>query len=343
MKKILLILFLVISVIISKAQDIHFSQLTETPLLLNPASTGVYDGYYRAILNYKSQWAAMGNPFRTFMGSFDMPLKNKKNEYGGHLGLGAYFFSDKAGDSDFGTTHGNFSVSGIVPISDFNTLSAGIEAGVSQRSMNFNAIQWPNQYNGHNYDPGLSSNEDSKTGSFMFFDMAAGAFYQLLKDYGTLSGKELVCFTAGVALFHVTRPLQRYYSIAAEHQYSRLVVHTSLLYDFPGRTYGMIPSLLYMRQGPASEIDAGMLLRFKISEGTKITGFISESSFSAGLNYRYKDAIIPQVFFELSDFSIGLSYDVTASSFSTAAKYNGGLEVSLKYSKMRGALYRSKW
>lgn len=177
----------------------------------------------------------------------------------------------------------------------------------------------------------------------MFFDMAAGAFYQLLKDYGTLSGKELVCFTAGVALFHVTRPLQRYYSIAAEHQYSRLVVHTSLLYDFPGRTYGMIPSLLYMRQGPASEIDAGMLLRFKISEGTKITGFISESSFSAGLNYRYKDAIIPQVFFELSDFSIGLSYDVTASSFSTAAKYNGGLEVSLKYSKMRGALYRSKW
>ncbi|MFH0865996.1 MAG: PorP/SprF family type IX secretion system membrane protein [Bacteroidota bacterium] len=342
MKKLFLIVSLIIITPGLKAQDIHFSQLSETPLLLNPASTGVYDGYYRCILNYKSQWAAMGNPYRTFMGSFDMPIENNWNEYGAYIGIGAFVFSDKAGDSDFGTTQGNVSFSGIVPIDDGSTISAGIEAGVAQRSVDIAAIQWPNQYDGQSYNPNLPSYEANRAGSYLFFDMAAGVHYEFLKYFGTLSGKEMVRFTAGAALFHVTKPLQRFYEGSTEHQYPRIVVHSSLIYDFEGTTFGIVPSVLYMLQGPASEIDAGILLRFKISQGTKVTGFISESAFSAGLHYRYKDAFSPQVFFELSNFGIGLSYDINISSFSQATKNKGGLEISIKYSKMRGALYRNK-
>jgi len=32
----------------ASAQDLHFSQVLETPLLLNPASTGVFNGFCRA-------------------------------------------------------------------------------------------------------------------------------------------------------------------------------------------------------------------------------------------------------------------------------------------------------
>lgn len=342
MRKICIIVWLLIFVFSSKAQDIHFSQLNQTPLLLNPASTGVYDGFYRGILNYKNQWVVMGKPYRTFMGSFDMPFENKRKNKGAYLGLGAFLFSDEAGDSHFGTTQVNVSVSGIVPIGEFNKISAGIEAGVAYRSVDISAIQWPNQYNGQSYDPNLPSNEPNKSGSFVYFDLAAGIQYQLLKYLSTFNGKEIVSFTAGAALFHTTKPLQRFYSGTNEHLYPRIVVHSSLRYDFRGTRVGIVPSVLYMSQGPGSEIDAGILVRFQTNRGTNFTGFITESAFSAGLHYRHKDAIIPQVFFEISDFGIGLSYDINISSFSGATKLKGGLEVSIKYAKMRGALYRNR-
>jgi hypothetical protein len=127
-----------------------------------------------------------------------------------------------------------------------------------------------------------------------------------------------------------------------EHQYPRIVLHTSLRYDLPGTIVGIVPSLLYMSQGPASEVDAGILLRFKINQGTRVTGFIPESAFSIGLHYRHKDSFSPQAYFEFSNFAIGLSYDVNTSSFSNATKNKGGLEISIKYAKMRGALYKNK-
>jgi len=342
MKKIYLLVCFLLIVFAAKPQDIHFSQLSETPLLLNPAQTGVYDGYSRAILNYKSQWAAMGNPYRTFMGSFDMPIENKRNDYGAKLGIGAFLYSDQAGDAKFGTTQGNIAVSGIVPVNDFNIISAGIEAGVAQRSVDIAAIQWPNQYDGQNYNANLPSNETNRFNSYMYFDMATGVNYQFMRYFGTVTGKELVRFNLGGAVFHVTKPLLRSYVGAQEHQYPRIVLHSSLRYDFPGTLIGIVPSVLYMAQGPASEIDLGALLRFKLSQGTKITGFISESALSFGLHYRFKDSFSPQVFLELSNFGIGLSYDLTTSSFSSAVKSKGGLEVSIKYSKMRGALYKNR-
>jgi type IX secretion system PorP/SprF family membrane protein len=342
MKKIYIIVLFSIIALGLKAQDIHFSQLSETPLLLNPASTGVYDGYYRATINYKSQWAAMGNPYRTFMGSFDMPVQSKRNNHGAHLGIGAFLFSDKAGDSDFSTTQFDISISGIVPMNNRNTISAGIQAGLAQHSVDVTAIQWPNQYDGQNYDPNLPSYETGRVSSYSVFDLSAGVHYQYLDFPNSRSGKDMVRFTLGGALFHVTKPILKSYLGMPEHQYSRFVIHSSLRYDFPGSAVGIVPSVLYMSQGPATEIDGGILLRFKINQGTNFTGFISESAFSIGLHYRYKDSFSPQVFFEFSSFGIGLSYDINSSSFAEATKNKGGLEISIKYAKMRGALYKNR-
>lgn len=341
-KKIFITVIVIVFAVQLKAQDIHFSQHNQTPLLLNPASTGFYDGYYRGILNYKSQWAVMGNPYRTFMGSFDMPIENRVNPYGAYLGVGAFLYSDKAGDAGFGTTQGKAAVSCIIPAGEFNTLSAGIEAGVAQRSLNFEAIQWPNQYDGQSYNASLPSYEKNGTGSYMYFDMAAGVQYQLMKNFTSFSGKEVLCFTAGAALFHATKPMQRFYSGFSERLYPRMVFHSSLRYDFESSPLGIVPSVLYMRQGAAREIDAGMLLRIRTGGGTKITGFLAESALLAGVVYRHKDAVIPQVFIEMANFGFGFSYDINVSSFSGQTNYNGGLEISVKYAKMTGALYKNR-
>jgi type IX secretion system PorP/SprF family membrane protein len=191
-KKIGIIIGLLIIAQSVRSQDIHFSQISQTPLLLNPASAGIFDGYYRATLNYKNQWAAIGKPYQTFMGSFDMPFESRKNPERGYIGLGTYVFSDKAGDSRFSTTQGSIAVSGTVPIGTLNKLSAGIETGLTHRSLDIAAIQWPNQYNGSAYDPALPSNESNKLGSFLFFDVGAGVHFQYLKHRGRFHGRDLV-------------------------------------------------------------------------------------------------------------------------------------------------------
>ena len=323
------------------AQDIHFSQTDQAPLLQNPGSTGLYYGLYRAALNYKNQWAVMGKPYNTFMASFDMPFENDRNYYGAYLGLGGFVFTDKAGDSRFSTTQADVSVSCIIPMGESHFLSTGLNLGLMVRSIDISAIQWPNQYDGQNYNPDLPSNEDAKMGSFFHMDAGAGIVYQYLNSGTQFHGRSLAIFQIGAALLHANRVFQRHGG-SPDYIYPRFVAHTSLRYDFNGSIFGINPSVYYMKQGPAYEFGAGFLLRIKTGKETNITGLLKESSFLLGIQYRHKDAIIPQLFFEIADFGLGLSYDLNVSTFSSATRKQGGLEISVRYMRSKGPLYRNR-
>ena len=65
---VLLILFFQVSGgFILQAQDLHFSQWFNEPLLTNPANTGfIPDADYRLGANYRNQWSSvMSEPYKT--------------------------------------------------------------------------------------------------------------------------------------------------------------------------------------------------------------------------------------------------------------------------------------
>jgi type IX secretion system PorP/SprF family membrane protein len=98
---------LVLASVVVKAQDIHFSQFTSAPLILNPAFTGVNGCDYRFAANYRTQWTGIA-PFRTIAASYDMAIAKKKTRSKGNFGgVGVSFFSDKAGDSELSTNQVN--------------------------------------------------------------------------------------------------------------------------------------------------------------------------------------------------------------------------------------------
>ena len=71
MKKNLLILFLSVAVAnTATAQDPNFSQFFASPLTLNPALTGKFDGVYRIAGNYRNQWPTISNAFVTVCNLF---------------------------------------------------------------------------------------------------------------------------------------------------------------------------------------------------------------------------------------------------------------------------------
>lgn len=86
----------------------------------------------------------------------------------------------------------------------------------------------------------------------------------------------------------------------------------------------------------------GCAIRYRLKNGTKITGFYTESGVALGIHYRLNDAIIPQLYYQVKDFSIGISYDVNISSYKKTSKLNGGAEISLKYHILKGALFKKK-
>ena len=55
------------------AQDIHFSQFYEAPLLRNPSLAGIFTGDIRAQLVYRDQWNSFTNAYRS--GSFNAEYK----------------------------------------------------------------------------------------------------------------------------------------------------------------------------------------------------------------------------------------------------------------------------
>ena len=56
MRKILASLCTVFLLVSVKAQDPHFSQFFASPLTLNPAFTGKFDGSWRLAANHRDQW-----------------------------------------------------------------------------------------------------------------------------------------------------------------------------------------------------------------------------------------------------------------------------------------------
>src|SRR4030095_1764256 len=99
MKKLLVTLLLFTSLVcVSLAQDPNFSQFFASPLTLNPALTGKFDGSFRLAGNYRNQWTSINNVFvtKTCCGDFHL-LRNNLPEID-RWGIGVLFMNDQNGN-----------------------------------------------------------------------------------------------------------------------------------------------------------------------------------------------------------------------------------------------------
>jgi len=350
MKKYLPVLLFVLITRTAIGQDIHYSQFYETPLLINPANTGVFNGDIRAIINYKDQWGSISNPYRTGMFSFDAGvLKEKwKSTY---LSAGLLVYSDKAGKSEFGTTQANVSVSAVVSVDAKNSISAGLQGGIAQKGMKNTDLKWGNQYDEKNavYDPAIPSGEEGtlSTDAFVYGDFSAGISWSFITKPTNMTSNDKVAINAGAAFFHINKPKQKFYSEEIEGLYTKMIFHARSYIGLKGTSIAVIPSVMYMRQKTAQEINAGALIRYSLKEESKYTGFVKESALFIGGYVRMGDAFIPTVAFEIANFSVGLNYDINISNLKTVSSGRGGFEISLRfinpnphsYTKKGGAMF----
>ncbi|MEW6469547.1 MAG: PorP/SprF family type IX secretion system membrane protein [Bacteroidota bacterium] len=325
----------------SSAQDIHFSQFMQAPLQINPSQTGFYEGFYRGSIHYRNQWSSMGKAYSTAGASFDMPFKVKQRK-SSYFAAGLFFFSDKAGDAGFGTTNVALSGAGIVPLSPYMKISGGINAAFTQQSANVSKLTFANQYTGTGFDPNINSNENGASNSFTYIDVGAGFSFQYSNAKSNISRDDVFRINLGIAGFHLNQPKQSFFSGGSNRLLPRYVGHADARIDIPATKFSVVPSLLYMMQGPSMELTVGAGARYRLKNGTKITGAFSETAISLVCHYRLKDAVIPQIYFEFGNIAGGISYDLNISSYKEISHLNGGFEISIKYINLLDAIFEKR-
>jgi type IX secretion system PorP/SprF family membrane protein len=316
-----------------------FILLTEAPLLLNPANTGLFEGYLRATLNYRNQWSAMGQPYKTMAASVDGVIGEKTTKKA-YLGWGLTVLNDQAGVSNYALNQAIVGLSGLVNLDDKNKLVAAVSGGMGQRSANYTALTFGNQYNGQTFDPAAPSFETLEFNKFTYGEVNGGLQWEFKKTEKGFDRDDNLDIKVGLAGYHLNQPLLKYYKYSKEHLPMRIVGEVAARIDIKGTKLSIIPTAVYMRQGTFSEMNLGSFLRVRFKNPTKTTGLKHESGISFGGFIRPGDAIIPQLMIDFGGFSFGFAYDYNISSYKTATRGNGGMEFSLQWHSLRDALFK---
>jgi type IX secretion system PorP/SprF family membrane protein len=335
------IILLVIALFVwtgSQAQDVHFSQFNNAPMIINPALTGAFNAEHRIIANYRSQWGTIAKPYTTYALSYDVGLLKGSNT--GFLGIGLQLYADKAGDLKMGIIQANLSIAYHLALNKNHFLTAGIQGGYSQRSINGDAMHWDDQYDPY-ADGGWSQTGASGTGgndivgtnlqSFGIGDLSAGMLWTFNSSATNMTKNNSIRGNLGFAVFHINQPKKTFADLLEKKMFIKYAIHTNILIGIPNTNMALVPSGMVFVQGPSREILAGMLFRFRLQEKSKYTNFVSETALSVGAHYRVGDAIVAEAQFEIKNWLIGVSYDVNVSKLSAASKSNGGLEIGLRY------------
>lgn len=336
MKKIKLTLSIFMMCTIAVAQDIHFSQLNMTPLILNPANAGAFNGDQRVTLNYRDQWRSVAIPYTTFALAGDMAMLKSDN---GHLGVGLQLYRDRAGDLGMGTTNAKASAAYHLKITSKQRLSAGLAGGMGQRSLDLTDARFGNQYDGTGHNGSIATGETFDTQNFFYGDFSGGILWSFSSSSSTISSKDGIDASAGVSFVHFNTP-KRSLIGSDEELYSKIIGHAMLSYGIQNTNIDLQPSFYYFRQSTAQEFIGGLNIRYVLKEESKYTGLVKGAAVSLGGFYRLQDAVAVVAAIEYGSYTLSFGYDVNTSKLRTASNGRGGFEVAIRFTNPNPFLYK---
>jgi len=331
--KYLVITLILLCSFVVKGQDIHFSQFTMTPLLLDASQAGKIGGDMRVILNYKNQWGSIANPYKTYGFSYDARL-NKKQRKDNFFGIGLSAYNDKAGDISMSLLEVAGSVAYHIKTSGASFVSAGVQFGFGQRSLDASALRYGNQYDGSGHNGTYDSGETVVPTAFVYPDFSLGVSY----SYGVNSNRVIsnngydgTKINVGLGVHHAPFFKNSFLENTNYKQSFKYVLHGLTSFGVNGTNMAIQPSGFFAYQNGATEFTIGTYFRYNLKEKSRFTKAFSGAAFSLGTHYRTGDAFILTALLEVGSFAFGTSYDFNLSGLSTASDGRGGLEISLRY------------
>lgn len=300
----LAIMAAMIAVGASAQSDAQFSQYFQVRNYYNPAAIGTSD-----LLNIRAggrlQWIGVDNAPQTFIAAAEMPFKF----VGKRFGTGLLIQQESLG------LYKNFSVGAQIGYKLKllkGELTIGLQPGFITQSFKGTDVFIPDEDDYHNSSDNAIPQRDLQGNAF---DLGAGVFYTRGNWW------------AGLSATHITKPTISLKSDTGETS------ETSDNYEFTvGRTAYFMAGGNIPIKNTLFEVMPSLIVMSDFAFYTgEITARLRYNKFlTAGLGYRYEDAVTFLLGAEYKGFTIGYSYDYPISAVGKAS--SGSHEIFAGYS-----------
>jgi type IX secretion system PorP/SprF family membrane protein len=302
------------------AQDPHFSQFFASPLTLNPALTGRFDGNMRIAGNYRNQWPTISNAFQTYTASVDFAIMQNKlpeidRRAGGIMALG-----DQQADGVLKNTYYAISTAYHKGLDEdgYHQVAVGFQGTFAQKRLNTANLKFEDQLRSDGFTGITAEIFNPAMVNINYFDLNAGVMFS-----GVTGGS--VSYYAGGSIYHINKPRESFTGADFALQ-PRYTFHGGAYFPV-GQSTVLHTSALYQNQSGASETVIGGAFGLNVNQADEL----NPTTFFVGSWYRFGDAIIPYLGLEFNSMRVGASYDVNTSALKSVSQSRGGFELSIIY------------
>lgn len=337
------------------AQEAFFAQYYASPMHLNPAMVGVFDGQVRLNANFRQQWgnSFSSAPLRTTQAAFEYKTRVMKTDF---FSIGINALNDETGsDARVKTTRGNLGMSFQKQLNDARYrgvtqyLSGGFQIGVGQNALNMGGLWFDRQYDSVAVavNTSLPSGEVAPQ-SNIYLDYNLGLLFYTVWDNNR-------SFYVGGALHHLSRPNISFFGDTKEQLRRRITFHGGGEIPF-NESLSVLPSGVFTIQGPSMWSSLGANLRYTNRSWDEVavrvgSAFRVANKYVSGVNSEGKsiqvgtgilgDAVTVNGMLELNRLTIGASYDLHTSTIRTPTNSRGAWEISIIYTTAEKRRYRT--
>ena len=162
------------------AQDPSFSQFFASPLTLNSALTGKFNGDMRAAGNYRNQWPTVNKAYVTSTVSLDFPIMQDKLREGDRWAIGVMGMTDKTANGILTSNYFALSTAyhKTVDENGQHTIGLGFQGTYANRTLDGPRLHFLDglQIDG-TWLPSASEPVNLEVVTASYFDMNAGVLY----------------------------------------------------------------------------------------------------------------------------------------------------------------------
>lgn len=325
------------------AQGVFFSENREVPLQLNPAFAGITHSNYvhRLVLAHRRQGnTILGNhEFETSYFSYDRKVGLCNFAKDLFLGIGGEIFHDQSGitfgqeSQFFHRQEINLNTSLGIQLGASMNLIAGLRTGLLIHRLSDENLTFDSQFDGRDYNSGLSTMETFENTRFNYFNLGVGL---ILRGAGL---QRIENYELGISLMHINNKTGHFLANSNDEELGkeyRLHGKTTLML---GRAI-IIPSIIVYKYGKffsgkewqiRPSVDFPVLKKWMIGSGTRISNFAENGSRIDALILTVKWKPHDSTLRNKSDHLIvGFSFDINIAPTQTKASNGyGGIEIFL--------------
>ncbi len=318
------------------AQDFHYTQYFHSPLGVNPALAGAFNGSYRINGVYRSQyWSVADKAFNGFSLNVDAPIIRgiRKQDW---VGIGLRLESATAGS--------------VGQKLNFYGLGAAYHLSLDKKQTQILSIGAQYGTGGYTYDSSQLPNESF--GSFLATKSlsdqardfkntnggAGGGGQSTTRDGGSLSdlsigllystknpktGTDLKIGIGVEGVLNPDRSANVEGSNGTDDKGIGINAFTSYEFEITRRA-SLTSGIYYYTNKKASAVNVNSIMNYKMKPGNALT-------LHAGLGLRGTRAGLIYLGATIKDIRVGLAYDIDISSAGTASGGQGGAEIAVSY------------